>query len=57
MGLPEGLDPKSLTVEAAERIYKTGLEQKKEGAAAGRGGFRGRGRGRGGPSQPPNRGH
>ena len=49
VGLPEGLDPKSLTAEAAERIYKTGLEQKKEGgfAGRGRGGFRGRGRGRG----------
>ncbi len=60
VGLPEGLDPKSLTVEAAERIYKTGLEQKKEGGGGpshppyrgggrggrgGRGGFRGRGRG------------
>lgn len=43
VSLPEGLDPKSLTAEAAERIYQTGLQQK---SAAGRGG-RGRG-GRGG---------
>jgi hypothetical protein len=54
VGLPEGLDPKSLTVEAAERIYKNGIEQKKEGRggpsqppSSGRGGFQGRGRGRG----------
>jgi DNA topoisomerase-1 len=55
VGLPEGLDPKTLTVEAAERIYKNGIEQKKEGGFAARGGssnrcrgsFRGRGRGRG----------
>lgn len=52
IGLPEGLDPKTLTVEAAERIYKNGLEQKKNappsgtrGGRGGRGGFRGRGRG------------
>jgi hypothetical protein len=62
VGLPEGLDPKSLTEEAAIRIYQTGLQQKarskaigsdtKEGdtgtTSRGRGGFRGRGRGRGG---------
>jgi hypothetical protein len=48
VGLPEGLDPKTLTLEAAERIYKNGLEQKKSAPPArGRGGFRGRGRGRG----------
>jgi len=48
VGLPEGLDPKSLTLEAAERIYKNGLEQKKTSTGTGgRGGFRGRGRGRG----------
>jgi DNA topoisomerase I len=45
VGLPEGLDPKTLTAEAAERIYKNGLEQKKNAPP---GGFRGRGRGRGG---------
>lgn len=45
VSLPEGLDPKSLTLEAAERIYTTGLHQKS--AARGRGGGRG-GRGRGG---------
>jgi DNA topoisomerase-1 len=51
VGLPEGLDPKTLTLEAAERIYKNGLEQKKAAPPA-RGGYRGRGgrggRGRGG---------
>lgn len=60
VGLPEGLDPKVLTEEAAIRIYQTGLQQKARskaiGAATegegggsasrgGRGGFRG---GRGG---------
>jgi DNA topoisomerase-1 len=45
VSLPEGLDPKSLTVEAAERIYSNGLQQKS--TRGGRGGFRGRGRGRG----------
>lgn len=44
--LPEGLDPKSLTAEAAERIYQTGLQQKSSSGRGGRGG-RGRGRGRG----------
>ena len=44
VSLPENLDPKTLTAEAAERIYQTGLQQKSSG---GRGGFRGRGRGRG----------
>ena len=62
VGLPEGLDPKSLTEEAAIRIYQTGLQQKARSKAIGsdtkeddtgtttrgRGGFRGRGRGRGG---------
>lgn len=48
VGLPEGLDPKSLTVEAAERLYQNGLEQKKTGPpSSGRGGFRGRGSGSG----------
>jgi len=44
VSLPEGLDPKSLTIEAAERIYSNGLQQKS--TRGGRGGFRGRGRGR-----------
>lgn len=48
VGLPQGLDPKSLTLEAVERIYKNGIEQKQQGGGrGGRGGFRGRGRGRG----------
>jgi topoisomerase IA-like protein len=47
VSLPEGLDPKSLTLEAAERIYTNGLQQKSSrGGNGGRG--RGRGRGRGG---------
>lgn len=47
VSLPQGLDPKSLTLEAAERIYQTGLQQKSSrGGRGGRGG-RGRGRGRG----------
>jgi hypothetical protein len=58
VGLPEGLDPKVLTEEAAIRIYQTGLQQKarskaigaatEDSGASGRGGFGGRGRGRGG---------
>jgi len=57
VGLPEGLDPKSLTEEAAIKIYQTGIQTKararnfgtSESAGGGqRGGFRGRGRGRGG---------
>jgi hypothetical protein len=58
VGLPEGLDPKTLTAEAAERIYQNGLQQKKEGSSGsgrGRGGFRGRGSGRGSGSR--GRGH
>jgi DNA topoisomerase-1 len=47
VSLPEGLDPKTLTAEAAERIYQNGIQQKSAGARGGRGGFRGRGRGRG----------
>jgi DNA topoisomerase I len=48
VGLPQGLDPKALTLEAVERIYKNGVEQKQQGGGrGGRGGFRGRGRGRG----------
>jgi DNA topoisomerase I len=49
VSLPEGLDPKTLTLEAAERIYTSGLQQKSagRGGRGGRGGFRGRGRGRG----------
>jgi DNA topoisomerase-1 len=46
VSLPQGLDPKSLTLEAAERIYQTALQQKSAGGRGGRGG-RGRGRGRG----------
>ena len=56
VGLPEGLDPKSLTEEAAIKIYQTGIQQKARarnfgksetggGRGGGRGGFRGRGRG------------
>lgn len=61
VGLPEGLDPKTLTEEAAVRMYQTGIQQKARGkqfaargdgggggGARGRGGWRGRGRGRGG---------
>lgn len=44
VGLPEGLDPKTLTLEAATRIYSNGVQEKKT-AGGGRGGFRGRGRG------------
>ncbi len=48
VSLPEGLDPKTLTLDAAERIYQNGLQQKSSrGGRGGRGG-RGRGRGRGG---------
>ena len=43
VSLPENLDPKTLTLEAAERIYTTGLQSK----GSGRGGRGGRGRGRG----------
>lgn len=47
VSLPEGLDPKTLTLEAAERIYQNGIQQKSSrGGRGGRGG-RGRGRGRG----------
>ena len=47
VSLPQDLDPKTLTVEAAERIYQNGMQQKSSGGGRGRGGFRGRGRGRG----------
>lgn len=47
VSLPEGLDPKSLTLEAAERIYTNGLQQKSSRGDRGRGGRGGRGRGRG----------
>jgi hypothetical protein len=48
VGLPEGLDPKSLTEEAAVKIYQEGLKQKaRSGNFVARGGGRGRGRGRG----------
>lgn len=48
--VPEGLDPKTLTLEAAERIYQTGILQKTSGGGrgGGRGGRGGRGGGRGG---------
>lgn len=39
VGLPSELDPKILTAEAAEKIYKSGLDYKKSQAA--RGGFTG----------------
>ena len=53
IGLPEGLDPKILTLEAATRIYQNGIQEKKSGghgsgSGRGRGGGAGRGRGRGG---------
>lgn len=44
VSLPEGLDPKSLTLEAASRIYKNGIEAN---GSSGRGRGRGRGRGKG----------
>jgi len=49
VGLPAGLDPKSLTEEQAVKIYQAGLQQKQRaGSFGGRGGGgRGRGRGRG----------
>ena len=46
VSIPEGLEPKSLTLEAATRIYTTGAEQKKKSG----GGFRGGRGGRGGHS-------
>jgi hypothetical protein len=33
VGLPSGVDPKSLTQEAAVKIYQNGLVQKAKGAA------------------------
>lgn len=48
VSLPEGLDPKSLTAEAAESIYQNGIQQKS--SRGGRGGRGGRGRGRGRPT-------
>jgi len=47
IGIPEALDPKTLTAEEADAIYKAGVEAKKgQGGRGGRrGGFRGRGRG------------
>jgi DNA topoisomerase I len=50
VSLPEGLDPKSLTLEAAERIYTNGLQQKSNRGGRGGGPGRGRGRGRGRPT-------
>jgi DNA topoisomerase-1 len=55
VGLPSGVDPKALTLEAATKLFQDGLQQKARGAAfrgggggggrgGGRGGFRGRGR-------------
>lgn len=46
VSLPQGLDPKTLTLEAAERIYTNGIQQKQSNRG-GRGGRGGRGRGRG----------
>lgn len=56
VGLPEAVDPKSLTLEAATKLFQDGLQAKARSAAyrggagggagaRGRGGFRGRGRG------------
>jgi len=47
VSIPEALDPKALTKEAAEQIYKNGIELKKKAASfrGGRGGRGGRGRG------------
>lgn len=53
VGLPQGVDPKSLTAETAEQFYTAGAARG-SGGGRGRGGFRGggrgggRGRGRGG---------
>jgi hypothetical protein len=33
VGVPTGVDPKALTVEAAIKIYQTGLQQKAKGQA------------------------
>lgn len=44
VSLPEGLDPKTLTLEATTRLYDAGVAAKGSGS---RGGWRGRGRGRG----------
>lgn len=49
VGLPQGVDPKTLTAETAEQFYTTGAARGGGGGGRGRGGFRGgRGRGRGG---------
>jgi topoisomerase IA-like protein len=53
VGLPAGLDPKSLTEEQAVKIYQAGLQQKQRAGSfvprggGNGGGGRGRGRGRG----------
>jgi DNA topoisomerase-1 len=44
VSIPEGLDPKVLTLEAVTKLYSAGAEQKKAAGGA-RGGFRGGGRG------------
>jgi DNA topoisomerase-1 len=36
VGIPSGLDPKALTLEAATRIYQTGLQQKAKAKAFGK---------------------
>jgi hypothetical protein len=50
VSLPQDLDPKTLTLEAAKRIYENGVTQKKQsgGFRGGRGGSRGGRGGRGG---------
>jgi hypothetical protein len=48
VSLPQDLDPKTLTLEAAKRIYENGVTQKKQGGGGfrgGRGGSRGGSRG------------
>ncbi len=44
VSLPQNLDPKVLTLEAAEQLYQNGMQKKPSGRG---GGGRGRGRGRG----------
>jgi hypothetical protein len=44
VSLPQNLDPKILTLEAAEQLYQNGMQKKPSGRG---GGGRGRGRGRG----------
>ena len=48
ISMKDTIDPKTLTAEEADAIYKAGVEAKKSGGGrGGRGGYKGRG-GRGG---------